>query len=129
MRKAFTAFAAVSAMISGAAVMQLKLAVQEQADEVEVLAQQIHNDRENIRVLNAEWAYLTSPHALQEKSISFLALMPPAPKQILGSLDDIPFRIKGDAVDGDASVLLPSAMTKKKNAPKQKASKNKERAL
>lgn len=129
MRKAFTAFAAVSALVSGAAVMQLKLAVQDQADAVKAIARQIHNDREHIRVLNAEWAYLTSPHSLQEKSVLFLALMPPAPQQVIASLEDIPFRIKADAVDGDGNVLLPSAVTSQTDHSKHKSSQRKGQAL
>lgn len=112
MHKAFTAMAAVCALLAGAAVMQLKLAVQEQAEQVEGLAQQIHNDRESIRILEAEWAYLTSPEALQDQSIEFLALMPPAPKQIIGNLEEIPFRRSDKEVDSSTSVLLPTAQAK-----------------
>ena len=129
MRKAFTAFAAVSAMVSGAVVMKLKLAVQDQADVVKAIAYQIHDDREHIRVLNAEWAYLTSPHSLQEKSVSFLALMPPAPQQVIASLEDIPFRIKADAVDGDSNVLLPSAAREASNNAKRNSSKRRGQVL
>lgn len=109
MRKAFTAMAAVSALVAGAAVMQLKHAVQEQAARVEALSEQIHEDRESLRYLEAEWAYLTSPRALQDLSIEFLALMPPLPNQILASTDDIPLRRGAEVPDEDTSVLLPSA--------------------
>ena len=89
--------------------MQLKHAVQEQAEEVEAIAQQIHRDQESLRILDAEWAYLTSPRALQELSIEFLALMPPSPKQVVGSVSDIPLRRSKETVNGNASVLLPTA--------------------
>lgn len=92
--------------------MQLKHAVQEQAEEVEAIAKQIHADKESLRILEAEWAYLTSPRALQELSIEFLALMPPSPKQVVGSVADIPMRRNADVVSGDTSVLLPSAHKK-----------------
>lgn len=105
MRKALMSFAAVSALLSGAAVLQLKYSVQEHADRMEAIAAQIHKDREAIRVLETEWSYLTSPRALQEKSIAFLALMPPAPEQVIGSVTDIPLRQSDDAVDGGASVV------------------------
>lgn len=128
MRRAFTTLAALAALVSGAAVMQLKLAVQDQADQVKAIAAQIHNDRENIRVLNAEWAYLTSPHALQEKSIQFLALMPPSPQQVVTSIDEIPFRRAGDAVEGDDNVLLPSAL-KNEESKKGTHAQSKDRVL
>ena len=109
MRKAFTAMAAISAVAAGAAVLQLKFAVQEQAERVQALSDQIHDDREAMRYLEAEWAYLTSPQALQDLSIEFLALMPPLPDQVIGSVEDIPHRRGADVPDDDTSVLLPSA--------------------
>jgi len=112
MRKTFTCIAAVCALASGAALMQLKHAVQEQAEEVGAIAQQIHRDQESLRILDAEWAYLTSPRALQELSIEFLALMPPSPKQVVGSVSDIPLRRSRETVNGDTSVLLPTATKK-----------------
>lgn len=121
MRKTFTVVAAVSALISGAAVMQLKLAVQDQADHVKSIAEQIHADQADIRVLEAEWAYLTSPATLQEKSIEFLALMPPTPKQVLSSAEEVPLRANSEAVDPDDNVLLPTS-AKNKAAQKNKQS-------
>jgi len=109
MRKTFTFIAAVCALASGAALMQLKHAVQEQAEEVEAIAQQIHRDQESLRILDAEWAYLTSPRTLQELSIEFLALMPPSPKQVVGAVSDIPLRRSSEVVNGNTSVLLPTA--------------------
>lgn len=106
MRRMITIFAAVTALASGAAVLQLKLTVQDKADRLEAMAQQIHEDREAIRVLEAEWAFLTTPRALQEKSIRFLALMPPSADQILTDVTQIPFRPKGIEADADPGVLL-----------------------
>ncbi len=130
MRRLFTVIAAFCALMAGAALMQLKLAVQDQADKVAALADQIHNDEESLRILEAEWAYLTSPHALQEQSIEFLALMPPTPKQVLGSASDIPLRRSGEVVDGEHSVLLPTSQPQEKDADeKKKDEKQKEKAL
>ena len=109
MRRLFTFIAAICALTSGAALMQLKHAVQEQAEDVDAIAQQIYRDQESLRILEAEWAYLTSPRALQELSIEFLALMPPSPKQVVGSVLDIPLRRSSEIVGGDTSVLLPTA--------------------
>lgn len=107
MRKAFTAIAALCALMAGAALMQLKLAVQEQAERVAELADQIHDDQETLRILEAEWAYLTSPQFLQEQSIEFLALMPPHPRQVLGDFEEIPMRRRDEKVQSDQTVLLP----------------------
>ncbi|NVJ99424.1 MAG: hypothetical protein HWE25_14825 [Alphaproteobacteria bacterium] len=113
MRRMVTLCAAVTALASGAAVLQLKLAVQEKAEQVEGLAAQIHDDREAIRVLEAEWAFLTTPRALQEKSIKFLALMPPTADQVLEDPTPIPFRPRGIEAESDPGVLLPMREEKK----------------
>ena len=127
MRRVFTTIAAVCALLSGAALMQLKLAVQDQAEKVAALADQIHKDQESIRILEAEWAYLTSPQALQEQSIEFLALMPPSPKQVLESVSDIPMRRAKEPVSGDDTVLLPTS--RPVDAKKQNASEKKDSTL
>lgn len=115
MRKLVTSIAAVTAMAAGAAVLQLKMTVQEKKDELRAIAQQIHDDQEAIRILEAEWAYLTTPRVLQDRSVQFLALMPPRAKQVLHDPVVIPFRPRGvDVEGGEASnVLLPTSVEKK----------------
>lgn len=112
MRKIVTALAAVTAVASGVAVLQLKATVQTKTDAVKALARQIHEDQEAIRVIETEWAYLTTPSVLQERSIEFLALMPPRAKQIVSDPSAVPFRPKGVEVEGDPGVLLPAAHSK-----------------
>lgn len=109
MRRAFTIIAAVCALLSGAALMQLKLAVQNQAERVSELADQIHRDEESLRILNAEFAHLTTPQSLQQQSIENLAIMPPRPDQVIGNIGEIPFRRGNSAVSEAHSVLLPTA--------------------
>ena len=125
MRKVVTCLAAVTAIGAGAGVLQLKNTVQERTEEVRAVARQIHRDEEAIRVLEAEWAYLTAPRLLQDRSIQFLALMPPRAKQILHDPVAIPFRPKGVDVDQNeaGSVVLPVAAKpnqQKPEKPKQK---------
>lgn len=119
MRRMVTIVAAVTAIVSGAAVLQLKLAVQNKAADVEALAEQIHRDREAIRVLEAEWAYLTTPRALQDRSIRFLALMPPTAEQVITDPADIPFRPEGIEAESDPGVLLPTANVGAKSESEQ----------
>lgn len=106
MRKYVTSFAAVTAIASGVAVLQLKMMVQNKTDDVQALVQKIYKDQESLRVLEAEWAYRSAPHKLQENSIQFLALMPPVAKQIVSSPSVIPFR-QGGEVEAGEGVLLP----------------------
>jgi len=126
MRKLVTSLAAITAISAGAAVLQLKMTVQEKTDEVQALAQKIHDDQAAIRVLEAEWAYLTSPRILQERSVEFLALMPPKATQILRDPVAIPYRPRGVDVDGakDAGVVRPVAVRAggKKSPPKKDGS-------
>ena len=105
MRRVLPWIAAGLALIAGVAVMQLKFAVQEKADDVAALAQTIRRDREAIRVLDAEWTYLTSPARLQDQSLRFLALMPPKPEQIVGNPTVIPFRPRGLEAPSDPGVM------------------------
>lgn len=119
MRRAFTSIAAICALLSGAALMQLKLAVQDQAERVAALAEQIHQDRESLRILDAEWAYLTSPQALQEQSIENLALMPPMPRQVIEGIREIPLRTSDADVPAEESVLLPTAKSVDSEGKKQ----------
>ena len=109
MRRAFTIIAAVCALLSGAALMQLKLAVQNQAERVSELADQIHRDEESLRILKAEFAHLTTPQSLQQQSIENLAIMPPRPDQVIGNIGEIPFRRDSSTVSEAHSVLLPTS--------------------
>ncbi|UTW56404.1 hypothetical protein [Kordiimonas sp. SCSIO 12610] len=115
MRRYIPLVAAGVALLSGAAVLQLKYAVQEQSSKVKAIARQIHRDEEAIRVLKAEWSYKTTPAVLQDRSLRFLALMPPHSDQIIVSPQVIPFRINVDAeVDPDPGVLLSEHSNRKK---------------
>ncbi|TNE62750.1 MAG: hypothetical protein EP335_11360 [Alphaproteobacteria bacterium] len=124
MRRVVTAFAAVAALACGAAVLKLKLVVQEKADDVRALAAQIHDDREAIRVLEAEWSYLTTPRALQDQSVKFLALMPPKATQVMAEPDRIPFRPKDADPVEDPGVLLPAASNQKDDKKTDKSTRN-----
>lgn len=123
MRKFISTLAALTVMASGAAVLQLKVSVQEKKDEVKQLARQIHDDKAAIRILEAEWAFLTTPQALQERSVKFLALMPPKAKQVIHDPVVVPLRPRGVDVEqkDDKGVLLPAAA--KKQVKKKKTEK------
>ena len=124
MRKYVTFFAAVTAVTSGILVLKLKSVVQDKKHDVIVLARQIHDDKEAMRVIEAEWAYLTTPRILQERSIQFLALMPPRAKQVLADPVIIPFRPDGKEVEKDPGVLLPASLRAKSGAGARAKNKN-----
>jgi len=125
MRKFISTLAAITVLASGAAVLKLKVSVQEREEEIRALAQKIHDDQEAIRVLEAEWAYLTTPKSLQDRSVKFLALMPPKARQIIHDPVAVPYRPRGVDVEkgDDKGVLLPASEKEPvtaKNAGKKK---------
>jgi len=108
MKRNMKTFLVLGTILMGALLLQTKFTVQEKANELRSLAAQIHRDREALHVLDAEWAYKTSPAKLQEQSLNYLALMPVLPNQILGDLRDVPIRKNiDDPVNGSIGVLLP----------------------
>jgi len=108
MKRSFLGLFVIGTMVMGAVLLQTKYTVQEKARELRELAAQIHKDREAIRVLEAEWAYRTTPSKLQEQSLEYLAMAPVSPRQVVMSVKDVPRRADPDApVEGSVGVLLP----------------------
>jgi len=70
----------------------LKHRVEARREAVQDLERQILRDSEAIRVLKAEWAYLTNPELLQQRAQRYLTLAPPRSGQITTSLARLPFR-------------------------------------
>ena len=87
-------------IVVGYGMFQVKYEVMQQEEALASLNRQIVEGREAIRVLNAEWSYLTQPTRLSDLAQRFLKLAPIGTAQI-GNLDAIPFR--------DAAPALPSA--------------------
>ncbi len=67
----------------GYAMFQVKYEVMQQEQTLAGLNKQITDDREQIRVLTAEWNYLTRPSRLEELSARFLHLDNMSAAQIL----------------------------------------------
>ena len=95
----------------GYAIFQVKYEVMQLEDELARVNRSIDNDRDAMRVLNAEWSYLNQPARLDQLRQRYLALTPIGRAQ-LGSLDQVPFRPadKAEAPDGtSAPVVKPAA--------------------
>jgi hypothetical protein len=67
----------------GYAMFQVKYEVMQQEQTLASLNQQISSDREQIRMLNAEWSYLTRPARIEDLSAHFLHLNGMSSAQIL----------------------------------------------
>lgn len=79
-------------LISGFAMFKVKYAVQDLDDELGRVRKQTVAEQQEIRVLNAEWSYLTQPQRLAELNRQFLSLAPIPVKQLQRNVDDIPLR-------------------------------------
>ena len=65
----------------------LKYEVEDLQDHANGLRAQMEEDRRAIKVLEAEWAYLSRPDRLQKLSAKFLTLQPTIAKQVGGVAD------------------------------------------
>ncbi|MBL4790710.1 MAG: hypothetical protein JKY60_17240 [Kordiimonadaceae bacterium] len=119
MRKMVTGLAVITAMSAGAAVTQLKMAVQDKTDNVKQIVRQIQEDEQAIRLLEAELAYQTSPNRLQEQSNRFLALMAPKASQVLPDPSTIPKRPAGADVDSTVDLSVAREPAPKKPGRKK----------
>ena len=99
---------AVTAAISFG-LYQLSYEVQHLEDELAELSRALVQERENIAVLQAEWAYLTRPEALQDRAQRLLDLQPVTPNQIV-DVGDLPTRQERLKLDGAPGVTEPDAM-------------------
>ncbi|HZT52145.1 MAG TPA: hypothetical protein VFA22_09430 [Stellaceae bacterium] len=82
---------ASAVILVGYAMFQVKYEVMQQEEQLARLNQKIADSREAIRVLNAEWSFLTQPTRLGELAKRYLNLVPIGSAQ-LGSIEAIPMR-------------------------------------
>ena len=81
-------------MLVGYALFQVKYEVMAQEDELAHLNRRIAESREAVRVLDAEWSFLTQPTRLADLAHRYLTLVPIGTAQ-LGSIAAIPLRNAG----------------------------------
>ena len=86
-----TLFWAAAVIGVGYVMFQVKYEVMHQEAQLARVNRQIVEGQEAIRVLNAEWSFLTRPSRLNELSKRYLHLVPIEPAQ-LGSIAAIPLR-------------------------------------
>jgi hypothetical protein len=86
-----TAIWAALIFLVGYAMFQMKYEVMQQEETLARITRQIGESREAIRVLNAEWSFLTQPARLAALAKRHLNLVPIETAE-LGNLDAIPLR-------------------------------------
>lgn len=95
------------ALVLGLGMIVVGQQVKSVKDELRVVQSDIEAEREKIRVLKAEWAYLNRPENLERLAAKHLDLVAPVPAQMV-SLFDLPVFDQNDDVVSDA--LAPAAM-------------------
>lgn len=93
MRQVLTVFFAMLVLASAGGLYLLKHKVEARRAQVMALERQIMQDSEALRVLEAEWAYLSSPQLVQDHSVRYLRLRPATPDQVVTSLTALPYRL------------------------------------
>jgi hypothetical protein len=93
------------AMTACVVMFMINYAVQSLQSDLTKVRQQTVAEQLEIRVLHAEWSYLTQPERLAELNQRFLSLTPIATKQLQQTITEIPMRpIADPPVEETASV-------------------------
>jgi hypothetical protein len=113
---------------TGFAMFAVKYEVQALADQLAQTTRQAGQADHELRVLDAEWAYLNRPEALAQMNQRYLSLAPIATKQLHTSVADIPMRVLPTApvetvaaVAGIAAPAAPAAMQRSASSASQPA--------
>jgi hypothetical protein len=82
----------VVVLVAGFTTFKVKYAVQDIEDQLNRVRRHTVAEQQEIRVLTAEWTYLTQPERLAELNRRFLQLAPIAARQMQRTIADIPLR-------------------------------------
>ena len=94
-------------MAVGYAMFQVKYEVMQQEDTLAHINKDIADTRDQIRVLDAEWTYLSQPNRVKQLAARYLDLSPMSAAQIV-ALDAIPERADAPAPPAPANKPTPS---------------------
>ncbi|HEY8353121.1 MAG TPA: hypothetical protein VIK87_11295 [Sphingomonadales bacterium] len=98
MMRVLNLIAFILIVAAGTGLYQLKYNTQRLQQEVAALRQQIQADNEAVKVLRAEWTYLSRPDRMETLGQRYLALKPVAAAQVISSIEEIAFREDPHAV-------------------------------
>jgi len=87
-----TVFWFVMVLVAGFTTFKVKYAVQDIEDQLNRVRRHTIAEQQEIRVLTAEWTYLTQPERLADLNRRFLQLAPIAARQMQRGIADIPLR-------------------------------------
>ena len=104
-------------LLAGGGLYQVKRDVEAKRDRVADLSRQIAEDRDAIRTLVAEKAYLSTPARLEEAMKAMPDYAPLHADQVILGFDAIAFRLDPDAPVEEAEDLLPEQPRRQPAAP------------
>ncbi len=92
MRGAIIKYTVVFVMVvaSGTMLMNVSHHVQRVERDIKLIDRKIAREKENIRVLKAEWAYLNNPSRLEELATNYVDLISPEAAQLISDMSVIP---------------------------------------
>lgn len=99
MKGIFISIWLLGAVITGVGLYGIAYEVEQMEKDLTALERDIVQERENIHVLEAEWAYLARPERIERLSGQFLPNMRVLTPERIGKLDDIPYRPLPDVLD------------------------------
>jgi hypothetical protein len=102
--------------LAGFGTFEMKYQVAQVDDELGRVNRLIDTDRDQLRVLSAEWSYLTQLSRLDQLRQRHLTLVPVTRAQ-LGSLDQIPFRSSDTVIPAIASAPQSTTSSAPSHAP------------
>jgi len=94
-----TVFWVALVLTAGFTTFKVKYAVQDIEDELNRVRRQTIAEQQEIRVLTAEWTYLTQPERLTELNRRFLGLASITARQLQRSIEEIPLRAPAAPLD------------------------------
>lgn len=115
MKGFFPVFWFALAVAAGTALFHTSQDVQDILDETARIEQATSEEKESLRVLKAEWAYLNQPERLERLAAEHLELAPMTGSQ-LASLDRVPEKNSGPALvaetkkPGSAAAAQPASL-------------------
>ncbi len=112
----------VAAGLAGALLLHTSQSVQTAEDKLAQMKASVQQEKDSIRLLNAEWAYLNNPERLEKLAREYLNMMPPQPSAMLTEVEAIPAKITEEEMaappDPGAMVAQPVSFIPPKPARK-----------
>lgn len=102
-----TVFVYLLAVLAGALLLHTSQNVQKEEERLAAISAEANREKESIRVLKTEWAYLNNPGRLETLARKYLKLAPPDPARVAAEGEEIPAKLSppAEAPPGETPTL------------------------